>query len=283
MLKNIIIACVSVLTIAAIVIGSAAYQATKIPAVNAKAFISSKHDPSKKIAVIMGDSITHGAVSYDYIRELSGDRELGNYIFINEGINSRLAYNLLGQADDVIKTRPDEIFILIGTNDCIASLSDLEYERYKKTWNLPARPTKEWFAANLESLINKLKSNTAARITLISIPPISEKTNSVPFVKSVEYARVIRDTAQKLNAGYIGLNELLTADIIKKGGATVEGFSSDRRAMFYAIALHYLLMRSWDEISDRQGFLFLTDHVHLNSRGGHLLKTKIKETLLPRQ
>ena len=224
----------------------------------------------------MGDSITHGAVSYDYVGELSRDKELNNYIFINEGLNSQLAYNLLGKIDNVAKTKPAEIFIMIGSNDCIASLSDEEYERYNSTWNLPVRPTKEWFAANLENLIEQLKTRTSARITLISIPPISEKTDSLPFKKSIEYSHYIKDMALKKKVGYIGFNEALVDEIIKHGKRNVEGFNSDRRAMFSAIALHYLLMQSWDKISDNCGMQYLTDNVHLNSRSGHILKTKIK-------
>jgi len=283
MKKKIIILFATVLFIVSAVTGGVYYQATKIPRNNAGAFVSLKHDSSKKIVVVMGDSITHGAVSYDYVRDLSRDKELGNYIFINEGINSQLAYHLLNKADNVVKIKPDEIFILIGTNDCIASLSDEEYKRYDRTWNLPVRPTKEWFTVNLESLVEKLKSQTSAGITLISIPPISEKADSIPFQKSIEYSRCIKEIAQKKQAGYIGFNEALTDEIIKHGKRNAAGFNSNRRAMFGAIAAHYLLLESWDEISGGNGLRFLTDNVHLNSRGGHILKTKIKETILSKK
>jgi lysophospholipase L1-like esterase len=280
MKKKIIMLSATALFIVSAVIGGVYYQATKIPRNNAGAFASLKKDSSKKIVVVMGDSITHGAVSYDYVGELSRDKELGGFIFINEGINSQLAYHLLGKADNVVKIRPDEIFILIGSNDCMASLSDEEYQRYNRTWNLPVRPTKEWFAANLENLVEKLKSRTAARITLISIPPIGEKADSIPFEKSIEYSRCIKDIALKKKGGYIGFNEALTDEIIKHGKRNVAGFDSNRRAMYSAIALHYLLLESWDEISDNRGLQFLTDNVHLNSRGGHILKTKIKEAIM---
>lgn len=270
----------AVLLILAAVIGNVYYQATKIPANNAKAFIASKNDSSKKIVVVMGDSITHGAVSYNYVGEFSRDKELSNYIFINEGINSQLAYNLLNKIDNVAKTKPHDIFILIGSNDCIATLSDDKYESYNRLWNLPVKPTKEWFAANLENLIEKLKSRTSARITLISIPPISEKADSIPFEKSIEYSHYIKDMALKKKVGYIGFNEALVDEIIKHGKRNVAGYDPHEWAMYSAIAFHYLLLQSWDKISERRGLQFLTDNVHLNSRGGHILKTKIKEAIL---
>ena len=280
MMKKIIILSATVLFILFAVIGHVYYHATKIPGNNAKAFISSKYDSSKKIVVVMGDSITHGAVSYDYVGELSNDHELSNFIFVNEGINSQLTYHLLNKIDNVVKIRPDEIFILIGSNDCIATLYDKEYNRFSGIWNLPVKPTKEWFAANLENLIEKLKSRTSSRITLISIPPISEKADSIPFEKSIEYSHLISEIAQKKKVGYIGFNEALIDEIKKHGKRNVEGFNSNRWAMYSAIALHYLLMQSWDKISERRELLFLTDNIHLNSRGGHILKTKIKEAIL---
>src|SRR5512137_606068 len=88
MMKKFLIWSAIVLFILLAVIGHVYYQATKIPGNNAKAFISSQNDSSKKIVVVMGDSLTHGAVSYDYVGELSNDHELSNFIFVNEGINS---------------------------------------------------------------------------------------------------------------------------------------------------------------------------------------------------
>jgi lysophospholipase L1-like esterase len=280
MMKKIITLSAAALLIFAAVAGSVYYRATKIPPNNAKAFTSFKNDSSKKVVVIMGDSITHGAVSYNYVGELSNDSELSHYIFINEGINSQLAYQLLGKIDNVVKTKPHDIFILIGSNDCIASLNDEEYKRYNRTWNLPVRPTKDWFVTNLENLIDKLKSRTSARITLISIPPVSEKADSIPFQRSIEYSHLIKEKAEALKIGYIGFNEMLVDEVTKSGKKDVEEFDSNRRALISAVASHYVLGRSWDEISDRRGLLFLTDSVHLNSRSGHILTTKIKEAIL---
>jgi lysophospholipase L1-like esterase len=280
MIKKILILSATVLFILFAVIGNVFYQATKIPGNNAKAFISSKNDSSKRIVVVMGDSLTHGAVSYDYVGELSNDHELSNFIFVNEGLNSQLTYHLLNKIDHVVKIRPDEIFILIGSNDCITALSDEAYEHYSGIRNLPVKPTKEWFAVNLENLIEKLKSRTSARITLISIPPLGEKEDSIPFEKSTEYSHFISEIAQKKKVGYIGFNEALIDEIKKNGKRNVAGFNPDKRAMYSAIALHYLLMQSWDNISDNRGLLFLTDNIHLSSRGGHILKTKIKEAIL---
>jgi hypothetical protein len=37
--------------------------------------------------------------------------------------------------------------------------------------------------------------------------------------------------------------------------------------MYKAIVRHYLLGQSWNRISEKNGFLFLTDFIHLNAKG----------------
>lgn len=274
------ILCITILFVVCAVTGYGFYRATKTPSNNAEAFLMSTIDPSKKIVLFMGDSITHGAVSYNYVEKLSKDNEFSHFIFINEGINSQFAYHQLNKVDHVVRTKPDEIFILIGTNDCRATLSDAEYERFNELWKLPVKPTKEWFAHNLKTLVDKLKANTRARITLISIPPLGEKVDSVPFQKSIEYSHYIKNVAQEKKVGYIALNETLTDAIIKNGNNDIKGYELDLGGMYGAIFSHYLLLQSWDDISDKRGLQFLTDNLHLNNRGGNILIAKIKESLL---
>lgn len=265
------------------VAGYGFYRATKTPSNNAEAFLKSKIDPSKNIAVFMGDSLTHGAVSYDYVAELSKDNELNNFIFINEGINSQLAYQQLGKIDRIVKMKPNEIFILIGTNDCRATLSDAEYERFNALRKLSVKPTKVWFAHSLRTLVDHLKANTEARVTLISIPPLGEKADSLPFQRSMEYSQAIKQIAKEKKVGYIAFNETLTDAIIQYGKKDIKGYELDLGSMYGAIFSHYLLLQSWDDISDKRGLQFLTDNLHLNRRGGDILTAKIKERLLSKQ
>lgn len=280
MMKKMVMLCITILFVVCAMTGYGFYRAVKTPANNAEAFLKAKIDPSKKIAVLMGDSLTHGAVSYNYVEELSKDHDVSHFIFINEGINSQFAYHQLNKVDQVAGAKPHEILILIGTNDCRATLSAAEYERFNALWKLPVQPTQEWYAHNLKTLVDKLKEKTRARITLISIPPLGEKVDSIPFQKSIEYSHDIKRIAEEKNVGYIALNEALTEAIIKNGRKDIKGYELDLRSMYGAIFSHYLLLQSWDDISDQRGLLFLTDHLHLNRRGGNILITKIKERLL---
>jgi len=283
MIKKMMILCITILFVAGTITGYGFYRATKTPSNNAEIFLTSKIDLSKRVVVFMGDSLTHGTVGFNYVDALANDNELNNFIFVNEGINSQLAYHLLNKVDPVIKIKPNDIFILIGTNDCKATLSDAEYERFNGLWKLPVKPAEEWFANNLKTLVDRLKANTSARITLISIPPLGEKIDSMPFQKSIQYSLHIKNIALEKKVNYLGLSETLTDAIIKRGKKDIKGYELDLGSMYGAIFSHYLLLQNWDDISDKRGLQFLVDNVHLNSRSGNVLISKIKERLLSKE
>jgi lysophospholipase L1-like esterase len=280
MIKNILIIAIAIIFTCVLIVTYVYHQATKIPDNNAATISLSAIDSSKKIVVFMGDSITHGAVSYDYVRALSLDPDLQNYIFVNEGINSQLVYNLSKKINRVINIKPHYIYILIGTNDLRANLSDEEFKRFDALWKLPVKPTEAWFEDNYKKLIDILKEKTAAHITLISIPPLGENLDSLPFKKAIEYSQLIKNIARLKKVGYIGFNEVLTDQIVTRGKKDISAYKLDKWYMYMAILSKYMFLNDWDNISDDRGLLFLTDNLHLNGWGGKILVSKIKENLI---
>ena len=93
------------------------------------------------IVALLGDSITHGRVSANY-SDILEEKFKSEFRFINAGINSHLAYNLLNRLDKVIKCNPSKITILIGTNDVNSTLSEESRKRYIKNMELPVEPNK---------------------------------------------------------------------------------------------------------------------------------------------
>jgi len=280
MVKKIIIVIACLIVLLGGVYGYVYYKATKVPANNAQAMLQSTLPADKKIVVCFGDSLTHAAVSFDYVGYLANDPDLQNFVFVNEGINSRLVYNLLQVVDNVIALKPHYIFIWIGTNDLKGSLNDEEYQRYNDLWNLPQRPTKEWFEQNYRQLVAILKTKTQAKIVLISLPPLGENIESLPFKLSMEYSAIIRDIAKKEKLGYIGLNEILTRDLIREGKKDVAPYTTGLWFMYSAILQHYLFCKDWDAISDSRGLTYMTDNIHINGKGGRILAAAMKEILI---
>ena len=280
MLKKSIIIIGAIIVAGILLLGYVFYRATTIPSNNVDAMLKGTIAPDKKIVICFGDSITHGAVSFDYVRVLAEDAALKKFIFVNEGVNSRLVYNLLQVVDKVVAVKPHYVFILIGTNDLKGSLSDDEYNRYNKLWKLPQRPTKQWFADNYNKLVDILKAKTDAAIVLISIPPLGENCDSVPFTLAMEYSKTIKQIAAEKKVLYIPFNEILSTELIQHGKKDIPPYTFNEWFMYTSIVQHYLCWRSWNAIADRRGLLFTPDNIHCNERSGMMLTETIKNILL---
>ena len=62
---------------------------------------------TKKRLVCIGDSLTHGNMSVDYVKILSEKLDSDNFDVINAGINAELTYNVLQRLDSIIACKPD--------------------------------------------------------------------------------------------------------------------------------------------------------------------------------
>lgn len=271
MLRKIIIAlvvAVCILVVAFIgVFKRVEKKAQTLPSNNPVAFQHQKRDPQKKVLVCIGDSITHGTVSVNYVDMLSTRLAPRGVAVVNAGINSELAYNVVQRLDAIVACRPDYITILIGTNDADASLSPRIAGRQIKEMKLPQSPTREWYRENLMKICTELSARTHARIALLSLPPIGERLDQPGFAASESYSRVIQEVAAAQHLTYLPLHENMTALLRSRNSNPRHAYHDDGRLMYLAVARHYLLGQSYDEIARANGFLLLTDHLHLNSTG----------------
>jgi len=241
--------------------------ATRLPENRPQAFLNIKAGSNQKVVVCVGDSLTHGRVSHNYVDELDG-RFPDDYIFVNAGINSQLAYNVLQRIDDIIVLKPDYITILIGSNDALGTLGEQSAQRYIKKWNLPQTPDRKWFRNNLTQIVTRLQAETRAEIALLSLPPVTENVEHPGYLQARAYSAVIREIAQARKVAYLPLNEILTFAVEGETRASALVFKGPERTLLYkAIVSHYLLDRSWDSIAAKNNFLFLTDFIHLNAKG----------------
>ncbi len=252
-------------------------DAQRLPLNNPAYYVEHRDpDDTRKVVVCAGDSITHGTVSVNYVDMLQ-ERLGDEYVFVNAGINGELAWNLGQRVDAIVACNPDYVTILIGTNDANASMNEKSEKRYMKGMELPRKPDKEWYRDNLEKLVNTLKSKTNARIALLSLPPIGEEPGNDAYERATEYSRVVKNVAGAKGVTYMPLHEKMTVVIESKDvacnvptvdtAATVSYNGTTEPAMYMALARHYLLGKSFDEISEINGFVYLADLLHLNSRG----------------
>ena len=173
--------------------------------------------------------------------------------------------------------------ILIGGNDVLAFVFKTARLFFRITKSLPQDPSPAWFRENLQEIVRRLKTETAATVGLCSLPPIGEDPTSTNTCQSElnrrveELSTTIRDVALHENTEYIALYESLSAEIMKSPG---RAFNEFRFLPFYRDAFRTVLLRkSPDEIGRMNGWRFHTDGVHLNSRSGLIVADLVQEFL----
>lgn len=279
MLTKLLIVVAFVCFTIAIAIIFTTYQAQKKPNNDPPSFLNKRTSLSaKKVIVCIGDSLTHGKVSYNYVDILSEILDPEGYYLINAGINSEHAYHAFQRLDDIIKCKPDFITILIGSNDANATLSEENRIRAVKKKKLPTLPTDSFFRENLINICTKLRAKTVAKIALLSIPPIGEEFHHDAFKTATRYSQIIKEIAVKQEITYIPIHEKMTIFLENQNNQPLVSYGNNWKVVMYkGILLHFLLNRSFDDISESNGFLILTDLLHLNSKGAEIIAHSIKD------
>ncbi|HUT82835.1 MAG TPA: GDSL-type esterase/lipase family protein [Candidatus Bathyarchaeia archaeon] len=230
-----------------------------------------KVDSRKKRIVFIGDSLTNGLLGVNFTMIVA--QVLGNdYYYINAGINSQVAYNVLQRIDSVIKCEPDFITLLIGTNDAHHEIN-LYNLNPKKSLNLPQHPSKEFYIENLKEIISKLQLKTNAKIALCSLPPIGEDEDSLAFKQSITYSNIIKELADENHLEYLPINEEMIAYL--KDHSSNPKYSVEQRLIEQLIVKHFILGISFDKISERNGFHLVSDHLHLNTHSAKIIANLI--------
>ncbi|MHA1976227.1 MAG: SGNH/GDSL hydrolase family protein [Candidatus Hodarchaeales archaeon] len=228
------------------------------------------NEGNKSVVVCVGDSITHGRISSNYVRILR--KKLGSdYEFINAGVNSNLAWNVLERLQEIIDCNPDFITVLIGTNDANAVLSPDNMKDYIKRMQLPRDPDLAWFKESLERIISKLKQKTRAHIALFTLPTIGESPASDYFNYTLKYSEIIQEIAQKYEVECLPLQTIMIEYLFENPGAPRFSYEQGMKLMIWSAIQRYFFLRSWDTISKKAGFNLHLDYLHLNTQGASMI------------
>ena len=229
--------------------------------------------------VCLGDSITRGLVSANYVHLLERRLDGSSACFINAGINNDLTYNMLQRIDRVIDAKPDVVTILAGTNDVIASLGPDKAAFFAAAKRLPQYPKLEWAWHNLLEIIHQLKTHTHARIGLLSIPLLGENPLTTPARRVQKYNTGLKHIAYSERVHYLPLYEALLKELQDAGIVVGKAYTgSTMRTLEFAF--RRLFGEDYDEFSLRHGFTLTVDGVHLNNVGARVAADLIERFLL---
>lgn len=238
---------------------------------------SSAPCPTARLVVCLGDSITRGQVSSDYVARLQSRPRATGTRFVNAGVNGDLAYNVAARLDGIVEQDPDIVTLLVGTNDVNAQYDDAWTARYRKDQRLPVPPTREWYAEQLAVVLDRLRDGTRARLAVLEIPPLGEDLSSRMNGLVEEYNNTLRAVASPRGLPVLPLHERLVALVPTDRPAPP--YVGSTRTVMLAAARHLLLRQSWAAISRRNGLSVLTDHIHLNDRAADVVADLIEEFL----
>jgi lysophospholipase L1-like esterase len=216
------------------------------------------------IVACVGDSITKGSVSSDYVAVLRDRLSASGFAFVNEGVNGNLAWNALQRLDATVARQPDVVTLLIGTNDVNATLDEKSQRSYRRGQGLPCRASLPWFQENVAAILDRLAAETDARVLVLDIPMLGEDLSSDLNRRVDAYNATLREVCTDRAVELLPLHDRLAA--LLPHSHQPRAYTGDRVLMVRAILGHTVLRRSWDEISRRNRLTVLTDHIHLNDR-----------------
>ena len=235
-------------------------------------------DHTKKVIVCFGDSNTHGNVSYNWVNDLSS--QLIDYQIFNAGINSDLTYTLLRRIDDVIACKPDFITILIGTNDVNSTMHLKMEKRYQQLGRIDKviSPNFEDFKKNYIEIIHQLKQKTKAKIAIMSLPVMGEDLSHEANLRADKYSDFIKQLATDKQVSYLPVREKQKEFLLKNPKPLKHSFEETYKLLNFSVISHYLLGKTWDEITTKHGFQLTPDNLHQNSIAGGMIRDLIIPT-----
>ena len=256
------------------------FQSDRLPS-NAPTYMTATADVCAHPTVVcIGDSLTHGRTSSNYVALLQKRFRPKGYRFVNAGLNGELAYNVRQRLEAVIACRPSWITLMVGTNDVYAALSTANAHEIMEQMDLPERPTREAFRRYLTEICLQLRNATAAPLALLSLPPLGEDPAHRAFQLTADYSRIIQTVAHETGNAYLPIHERMRV-YLENQDRPGRSFGAYRDGMGLAVKVRrFLLRQSFDTISRRNGFSLLTDFFHLNDVGAAMVADAVAEFIL---
>jgi len=253
--------------------------------IESPADLSQAKGEGKRIAaVLVGDSLTHGSISANYVDVLQDRYQgYGEGGFVNAGVNMRASgevpLELLAEAASLRPTHG--VVVLLGTNDVLRALALLP----------PLRPSPRAFiqkySATLREIAERLRAEGTA-VTLVSAPILGEDLKSIPCRMMRLAARAARRVASTIpGCRYAPLYEATAARLqdLQGAGLAPQPFSP-------LVSLALLCQLPWqlyaqgislDTLRRERNFGLTVDLVHFAEEFAEIAADVITKTLeLPR-
>lgn len=222
----------------------------------------------RPVVAVTGASIVRGRAGVDWVRMLR--EQFPDMAFVNDGVNGRLAWEVLGTSHEVLACGPERVVILVGTNDVEATLAPDGGVRVEKAKLLPRQPSLDFYGACLADLIERFSSAGAA-VAVCSLPPLGQRLDDDANQRVAEANRVAATVCEARGATYLPVGEALRAAIERECVDDGPAFSGSWRPGVQSLVWHFVGGVGYDAIAERHGFLLSPDGVHPNTAGARII------------
>ncbi|MGW8316556.1 MAG: hypothetical protein ACWGNV_13215, partial [Bacteroidales bacterium] len=97
-----------------------------------------------------------------------------NHCRCTRGVAGYESYNVLKHLDKAVKSIPDFVVLLVGTNDVTSSLNPRLARLSRKFKHIPHEPTLLHYSRNITSILQVLKKETDSKIAVPTLFVIHE-------------------------------------------------------------------------------------------------------------
>lgn len=270
-------------------------------------------DESRPLVLAVGDSLTMGMYSYDWVHDAQIARP--GLRFVNLGRNGHHARNALADVRALQLPRaPALAVVLVGTNDALGTLSDGWVKMYQDMRKLPRelsaadRPSPSSYARNLAELLRVLRKQHGAKKVVVVTPPPLSNGQSARGPPPVEHcfggqlarhpngavqrmAARARRVARRARARLVDLHRTLGRDIRLERRRRAAGAGEAEpmfnttcsqllRQQLCAAATRFVPGVTQDHLgTPTPTALFSHDHIHLNGHGARRLLALLEPVL----
>eukprot|EP00578_Thalassiosira_sp_NH16_P007249 CAMPEP_0181125022 /NCGR_PEP_ID=MMETSP1071-20121207/26816_1 /TAXON_ID=35127 /ORGANISM="Thalassiosira sp., Strain NH16" /LENGTH=372 /DNA_ID=CAMNT_0023210413 /DNA_START=86 /DNA_END=1204 /DNA_ORIENTATION=+ len=248
---------------------------------------------AEEVLVCLGDSLTHGACSANWVdaltERLRGSPSAAPLAIVNAGQNGICTETVLQRkVEHVIACRPKYIFIMIGTNDVRAVYRKDWGDQLTWMWSLTERPSEDALMRNLANIIRVLLEHTTAKIAVGTLPPLGEDADSTAN------QIVLRVNRRIIHAVEIEFCDSRRVSAVDVNGALWKyiNLSSVKRKKIHSIddslpigivmcILHNIFGLSWNLLTHIiTGNVVLSESLHLNETGGDVVRNELVKWLV---
>jgi lysophospholipase L1-like esterase len=237
--------------------------------------------PGERRIVCAGDSLTHATVSFDYVAALRARMGPGVRL-LNAGVNGDLAFNLAQRLDSIVAAEPDDVVVMIGTNDVCGAEISLTGRRQVRIKKLPERASQAFFEREFTRLLEGLRARTQARLWVVTPPLLGEDLTHPVHARLLVYAAAIERIASARGARVLPFHAEMEAALKASGHRPRPGFQWGVIEASWIALLplqRFVLGMSFDQVAKRHGLWGSPDLIHLNETSGDLLTNLIEDAL----